>query len=448
MNEKTISLLNNPMKTTQEGLKREVGVWGLSANIINAMVGAGIFVLPAIIASNMGAAGVLAYLFCGLLIGLVMLCFAEVGSKITHSGGSYAYVETAFGPFPGFLVSVFYLMASVFADAAVSNALVEILGLVSPIFKTPFIRIFTLFLFFLGLAILNVVGVKQGIGLVKIITVAKLAPILLLISLGWKDVQWFNLQWETGPTIQGFGETSLILFFAFMGGDTALIIGGEIKNPQKTVPRAIFTGISLVLIIYILIQIVSQGVLGNELPNFNEAPLAEVGKIIFGQVGYMILFVGAGISMFGMLSGQILNNPRIIFRLSKDGVIPFSRLASTHRRFKTPYLAILLYAGVAFTIASIGGFRPLAAISAASLLLVYFFVSLSVIGLRKMKDLDHSGFKIPFGYTVPILSAGVILFFLSNLESFQIRGILILIVVLTIAYYLGKVYKKWKKNMA
>ncbi len=432
------------MKISQEGLKREVGVWGLSANIVNIMVGAGIFVLPAIIAETMGASGVLAYLFCGLLIGLVMLCFAEAGSKVTHSGGAYAYVETAFGPFPGFLVSIFLLMGSIFADAAVSNALLEILGLIFPVFKNPTVRVLSLFFIFSGLAILNVIGVKQGIGLVKITTIAKLIPIVLLITIGWKDVQWVNLAWESEPTIQKLGEASLILFFAFMGGDAGLSIGGEIKNPQKTVPRAIFIGISGVLLLYILIQLVSQGVLGNELPNLKEAPLAEAAKLVFGPVGYTLLFLGTGISMFGMLSGEILNNPRVIFRLSRDGVIPFSWLASIHRKFKTPYLAILLYAGLGFILASIGGFRTLAVIAASSMLLVYLGVSLSVIGLRKKKDLDNGGFKIPFGKTVPLLSAGIILFFLSNLTGLEMRGMLILIGVLTAIYFLGKGYRKWR----
>ena len=434
------------MKITQEGLKREVGVWGLSANIVNIIVGAGIFVLPAIIAEAMGASGVLAYLFCGLLIALIMLCFAEAGSKVTHSGGAYAYVETAFGAYPGFLVSFFLLMGSVFSDAAVSNALVEILGLAFPVFKNPYIRIFTLFLIFSGLATLNVIGVKQGIGLVKINTVAKLIPLVLLVTVGWKDVQLVNLSWESAPTLQQFGEASLILFFAFQGGDAGLTIGGEIKNPQKTVPRAIFIGVSFVLLLYILIQLVSQGVLGNELTNFKKAPLAETARIVFGPAGYTLLFIGAGISMFGMLSGEVLNMPRVLFRLSRDGVIPFSRLASIHHKFKTPYLSILLYAGLGFTIASIGGFRQLAVIGAASMLLVYFGVSLSVIKLRNIKETASGGFKIPFGYTVPIISAGIILFFLSNLTGVEIRGMLLLILILTAVYFLGKAYKKWKKN--
>lgn len=296
------------------------------------------------------------------------------------------------------------------------------------------------------MAILNVIGVKQGIGLVKITTIAKLIPIVLLITIGWKDVQWVNFAWESEPTIQKLGEASLILFFAFMGGDAGLAIGGEIKNPQKTVPRAIFIGISGVLLLYILIQLVSQGVMGSELPNFKEAPLAETAQLVFGPIGYTLLFVGTGISMFGMISGQTLNNPRVIFRLSRDGVIPFSKLASIHHRFKTPYLAILIYAGLGFTLAAIGEFRQLAVIAASSVLLVYFGVSLSVIGLRKRKDLDNGGFKIPLGYTVPILSAGIILYFLSNLTGFEIRGMLILIAILTVIYFLKKVYQKWKSH--
>lgn len=432
------------MKTVQEGLVREVGVWGLSANIVNIMVGAGIFVLPAIIAETIGAAGVLAYLFCGLLIGLIMLCFAEAGSMVTKSGGGYAYVSTAFGPFPGYLVAIFLLMGSIFSDAAVSNALVEISGLAFPVFKNPTIRVITLFLIFSGLAMLNVVGVKQGIGLVKINTVAKLIPLFLLALFGWKDVEWVNLSWMTAPTIENLGEASLILFFAFMGGDAGLTIGGEIKDPQKTIPKAILIGISTVLVLYIMLQLVSQGVLGTDLPNFKEAPLAETAKIIFGPIGFTLLMVGAGISMFGMLSGEILNVPRLVFRVSRDGVIPFSRLAAIHHRFKTPYFAILIYAGLGFTFAAIGSFRTLAAIGAASILLQYFFVSLSVLKLRKMKNLENGGFRIPFGPFVPILSAGIILFFLSNLSTLEKQSFLIWTGILTLIYFLGKFYRKWK----
>lgn len=427
------------------GLRREIGVWGLSANIVNIIVGAGIFVLPAIVAEIMGASAIFVYLFCGFLIALVMLCFAEAGSKVTRSGGAYAYVETAFGPYTGFLAAVFMVMGSAFSDAAVANALVELIGLAFPVFTNQIIRVLLLFLIFGGLAYLNVIGVKQGIGLVKINTVAKLTPLILLIFFSWKDVSLANLYIENAPSFKNFGAASLILFFAFQGGDAGLTVGGEIKDPQKTVPKAIFIGITFVLILYILIQTAAQGVLGDQLPDFKEAPLASVANIVFGPIGYTLLLVTAGVSMFGMLSGEILNLPRVLFGLASDKIIPLDKLASIHPRFKTPYLAILLYAGIGFTLAAVGGFRQLAVIASASMLLVYFGVALSVIKLRKMDNTDSGNFKIPFGYTVPILSAGIILFFLSNLTGYEKIGILVFIVVLTLIYFLVKAVSRGKK---
>ncbi|REG86349.1 APC family permease [Algoriphagus antarcticus] len=429
----------------ETGLKREIGVWGLSANIVNIIVGAGIFVLPAIVAEIMGSSGIFVYLFCGFLIALVMLCFAEAGSKVTRSGGAYAYVETAFGPYTGFLAAVFMVMGSAFSDAAVANALIELIGLAFPVFTNQYIRILLLFLIFGGLCFLNVIGVKQGIGLVKINTVAKLTPLILLIFFSWKDVSLSNLMIENAPFFKNFGAASLILFFAFQGGDAGLTVGGEIKNPQKTVPKAIFIGISFVLILYILIQTVSQGVLGDQLPEFKEAPLASVANVVFGPTGYTLLLITAGVSMFGMLSGEILNLPRVIFGLASDRVIPLDKLAAIHPKFKTPYLSILLYAGIGFTLASVGGFRQLAVIASASMLLVYFGVSLSVIKLRKMEKTDSGSFKIPFGYTVPILSAGIILFFLSNLTGYEKTGILIFILALTLIYFLVNLLPKSKR---
>ena len=97
----------------EKGLKRTIGLWGLSANIINTVVGAGIFVIPAIVAARLGSASIFAYLFCGILIVLVMLCFAEVGGKITHPGGAYAYIEETFGKYAGFLTAVLFLISNV-----------------------------------------------------------------------------------------------------------------------------------------------------------------------------------------------------------------------------------------------------------------------------------------------------------------------------------------------
>ena len=227
------------MTEKEEGLKRKIGTWGLSANLINIMIGAGIFVLPAIVAAGLGSASVLAYLFCGLLIALVMLCFAEIGSKITQTGGAYAYIERTFGKYLGFIAAILFLVATISADAAVANTIVDILGTLNPIFEVGIIKIFFFLVLFSGLGYINIIGVKEGIRLVKFITIAKIAPLLVLICLSWSNVEIVNLAWDNTPTVMDVGEISLILFFAFQGAESGLSVSGEVRYPNRTIPRAI-----------------------------------------------------------------------------------------------------------------------------------------------------------------------------------------------------------------
>jgi len=421
----------------QENLLRTIGVFGLSSNIVNVIIGSGIFVLPAIVAAGMGASGVLAYLFCGLLIALIMLCFAEVGSKITTTGGLYTYIETAFGNYPGFLSGNLFLVAILSATATVSNALVNILAVAFPVFETDLVRWFFLFVIFFGLAVINILGVKQGIGLIKFLVIAKILPLLLLIVLGLPKVSTTNISIEALPNFEQLGATSLILFFAFIGGETGLNVSGEVKNPNKNIPKSIFIGISAVLVIYVLIQLVAQGVLGDALAD-QKAPLAETARAIFGNTGFMMLTAGAAVSMFGSLSGAILNMPRVLYALSRDRVIPVKAFGTVHSKFKTPHLAILTYAAVGFIIAALGSFETLAVIATGGILLQYLGVSLAVIKLRFTQKSKPGEFKIPGGFTVPILSAGIIIYFLSKMTVAEAIGTLVFTVFLTIVYLINR----------
>ena len=251
-------------------LKREVGVLGLSANIVNIIIGGGIFVLPAIIAASLGAASIAAYLFCGFVMLLVMGCFAELGSVFTGSGGSYEYIASSFGKFPGFLTSILIVLASFTGDAAVANATVDILSTFLPAFKNFWVQLFFFILVFFGFGYINIIGLKKGVGFVKIITLFKLAPLLLIIVFGFVEVEVSNLYWENIPGPAKIGEMSLILFFAFVGAEKGLSLSGEVKNPKTTIPKAILLSIVTILIIYILIQLISQGVLGLSLIHISE----------------------------------------------------------------------------------------------------------------------------------------------------------------------------------
>lgn len=429
------------MNEKEEELKRNIGTWGLSANLINIMIGAGIFVLPAIVAAGLGSASILAYLFCGLLISLVMLCFAEIGSKITDTGGAYAYIEGAFGKYFGFIAAVLFLVATISADAAVANTIIDILGSINPFFKGSIIKVFFFLLLFSGLGYINIIGVKEGIRLVKLITIAKIAPLLVLICLAWTKVDLVNLAWEFTPTVMDVGEVSLILFFAFQGAESGLSVSGEVRNPNKTIPRAILISILVVLLLYILIQTVAQGVLGEKLAEFKENPLGEVASNIFGPIGFTLITIGAVVSMFGNLSSEILSMPRMLYRAAKDNVIPVNLASRVHKKYATPYLAIIMYVGLCFLFASLGGFKQLAILSSASILLIYLGVAIAVIKLRSKKEAsvkNLKSFKIPGGLLVPIAAIVVILFFLSNLSRNELISIVTFIVFLSVFYFFMK----------
>ncbi|WP_178987508.1 APC family permease [Winogradskyella schleiferi] len=430
------------MKQQDEGLKRKIGVFGLSANIVNIIIGSGIFVLPAIVASYLGASSIIAYIFCGLLMAMVMLCFAEAGSKVTDTGGPYTYIETALGDYAGFIGGFFAVGSNLFADAAVSNALVNIIASAYPVFENGLPRFIFLFILFYGLVYVNVIGIKQGIGLVKFNTMVKLVPLILLIAIGFKDVSISNLYIQHMPSFKTLSETSLILFFAFQGCETGIIVGGEVVNPKRTIPRAILISITIVIVVYILIQTISQGVLGDALPNFTSAPLAETARVVFGNFGYLLLTIGAVISMFGYMSGTILNSPRIVYALARDKVIPIKALSRIHKSFATPHIAIIIYATIGFILAVSGSFEQLAVIASSSMLCLYLGVALAVMKFRKSKKDYVGGFQIPGGWTVPILAIIIILYVLSSLPVNEIIGTILFIVILTILFIIIKTMKK------
>jgi basic amino acid/polyamine antiporter, APA family len=428
----------------KDGLRREIGVLGLAANTLNRTVGAGIFVLPALVANILGETSILAYLICGLLMMMIMLCFSEIGSQITDTGGAYAYIDAAFGPYAGFLANAMFWFVGVLADAAVANAMADTLSLYFPILQDPFNRAIFFFIIFGSFAYINILGVKYGDNVVKINTLLKLIPLSILIVAGFWGTSIENLAWHSLPTLPKLGESSLLLFFAFGGGEASLNVSGELKNPKRVVPLGILSGMGAVVLLYILIQTVSQGVLGNTLASEKEAPLAAVASIVLGKFGSNLMILGAAFSMFAALSGSVLSYPRIIFAGAKKGWMP-SFLGKVHPKFATPFWAIIVYSLFDFTFAISGGFKVLAVVASASLLSIYLGVVLSTIKLRLKNNADNThNFKLPFGITIPILATIAILWFLSNLAFSEMKSLGILLAVLSIIYLI--IYGRKKYN--
>jgi basic amino acid/polyamine antiporter, APA family len=431
-----------------EGLKREIGVWGLAANSINIIVGAGIFILPVIVAEQLGNASLWAYLICGILMIFIMLCFVEVGTNITRTGGAYSYIEEAFGKYAGFLTTnIFIFGAAVMANAAVANGLASTLAYFFPFFKIQWIRVLLFVFMFGGLAYLNVRGVKNAIMLVKFNTIAKLTPLILIAVFGWFFVKQENLGWSVGHSVPDLGQMSLILIFAFVGAETALNVSGEIRNPQKTIPAGIILSILIVVVLYLLIQITVQGILGRSITEFRDAPLAEAARRMAGAGGATIVIIGTLFSMFGNISGMVLNMPRVLFAAARDRVIPSAGLARVHKEFHTPHISIIAYAFLGFIFASLGEFKQLAMISSASYLLIYLGVVLSSVKFRITGQIAKDSYKTPGGYFVPGLSILVIIWLLSNLPLKELGAMLVFISLLTLIYFILKRLEKRKKSV-
>lgn len=388
-----------------EGLIRVIGTGAVGLSVVNMVVGAGIFALPGIIAKELGAAALVAYLICSVTVALVFLCFAEVGSRITRSGGSYAYVEEAFGPFAGFIASVlFWFGWSVLADAAVTVVMVKSLALVFPILDGTIPRALFIVTVLAFLAAVNIRGVKAGVYLFVFNTVAKLVPLVLLLVVGLFAIDVNNLVIHEWPSAKSIAASTIILFYAFVGAESALSASGEIKNPAKTVPMGLFLGIVGVLLLYVGLQTVSQGVLGHELALKTDTPLVAVATEVFGDWGGKMLIAGAVISIYSSLSGDMLGGPRVVFASSQSNHLP-EILGKVHPKYKTPYIAIIFFATVVAVFALSGTFKYLAVVATGSVLLIYFAVSLAVWRLRQRDGLPKEGeFKIPFGNVVPALS--------------------------------------------
>ena len=397
----------------EQGLVRAIGVRGLTANILNTTIGAGIFVLPAVVARDLGMAAPLAYLACSVAMTLVVASFAMAGSRVSLTGGIYAYVEVAFGPFVGFLTGVLIYLACALAAASVASALASSVSLVIPGAGTAIGRALLVGLCYGIFVAMNVRGVALGTRLVEVMTVAKLLPLALLIVAGLRWVGLDDLQIEMAPA-STITAASLTLIFAFVGIEVALVPSGEIREPARTIPRAVFLALGISTLIYLAVQLVAYAALGAELARFTEAPLAEAASRVLGPWGRALMLAGGTISMLGFLSGDTLGTPRNLFAFARDGLLP-APLARIHPRFHTPAVAIGVHATVVWIAAAVGTFGVLVLLSNVALLAAYLMCCASAIQLaRKNVRAGGTPFVVPGGPLVPAAACLVLIWMLAH----------------------------------
>lgn len=394
-----------------ESLVRAIGTVTLAAGIVNITIGGGIFRLPANVAASLGAAAPLAYLVCAAAMGLIVVCIADAGRRVSLTGGPYAYVGTAFGPYVGFLAGMLLWMIGTFATAAVSTVYASNVGLLLQRLTGPgptrVTEILILVLTFAAWVHVNLGGVKLGVRLNTIATAAKLLPLVLVAIGGAFFIKPENLQIASMPSAADVARTSLLLIFAFAGIECALVPSGEVRDSARTVPRAIALAMVGITTLYIALQVVAQGILGSGLAQATVSPLADAAGASMGGWARMLLLAGATISMLGYLGGMTLSMPRMLFALARDGFLPraLTRVDPVHH---APRAAIVVQSLIALTLAITGTFEKLAVIANVSALALYFGCALAAWRLRRT---DVGAAQIGtalLGRAVPWLACGVI----------------------------------------
>ena len=416
----------------ERGLARVIGRWGLAAGIVNVTVGGGIFRLPSGVAAEVGAAAPLAYLACTVAMGLIVLCFADAGSRVSMTGGPYAYVETAFGPFVGFVSGVLLWVGITLAVSAVSSFFADsIVALVPALGSTG--RAIAISAVLVALAAANVRGARGVTRFNTAATLAKLVPLVLLVLVGLATMKWSNLAWTTPPNGGAVARASVLLVFAFLGVESALVPSGEVDDPARTVPRAIFIAMTVVALLYVAIQLVAQGLLGAALPG-DPTPLASAANVALGPAGRTLILIGSTVSMFAYVSGMTLAVPRMLFAFGRDGFLP-SALARVHPRWHTPYVAIVAQTAIVLLLALFARFEQLAVAANVTVLIVYGACCLAAAELRR-RDVRSGGipFRVPAGAVVPWLALAVITWILWGLRADEWRAAALVVAAAVVVY--------------
>ena len=391
------------------------------------MIGSGIFALPGAVAERAGLLSPVMFIAAGLLIIVVVLAFAELGSYFRDSGGPALYATKAFGPLVGFSTSWVYYISRIASTAANSHALALYLGVVWPWFDTAWGHRVVVVAVLAALTLINVRGVKDSVRTLALFTFFKVVPLIMLILLGLQFVSPDVLFPEPLPTIDDPGGTMLLLIYAYIGFEALSMTAGETKNPRRTIPWALVWSVVAVAGLYYLIMLVYVAVLPDELDS--GATLADVARRIAGPVGAVVIALTAAASITGNLSGSLLAGPRLTLSMAEQGLVP-EWIGTVHPKFLTPANSIMLLGGLAMLVALTGTFVKLAIASSLARLIAYgvSIAALPVIRRAADEETRRNAFRLPGGYLVPAIALGLCVWMasFSSAESWRFIAVLLL----------------------
>ena len=406
----------------EEGLVRGIRRWDLVAIVINGIIGAGIFGLPSRVYSLIGTYSLIAFVACALVVALIILCFAEVSSRFSETGGPYLYAREAYQPAVAFEIGWLFWLARATAFAANCNLLINYLSFFWEPATTTVWRASIIVFIVAALAVINVLGIRQAAIVSNFFTVGKLVALIIFIAAGLFFLNPQAFEFGPAPPPGSFSQSVLLLVYAFTGFEMATVPAGEVRDPQRNLPRALIIAIFVVAFIYILVQVVCVGTLPGLAQS--QKPLADAGMHFLGTAGGAIISAGAVISITGNLNILLLSASRLPFAMAEQHQLP-QLIGSVHKRFFTPHVAIAITAALLLFLTLKSSFVQLLTISTLARLVTYGATCLALPLFRNRREIPAPVFRLPGGTVIAILSLLLIVWLLahSTLQEAQATAI-------------------------
>lgn len=397
--------------------KNKMGFWTILLFGINGIIGSGIFLLPNQGMKLFGPASLIVLVFDALLILTIGLCLAEDASLFEETGGPYVYAKEAFGDFVGYEVGFITWAIRIIAEGTMYVGFATALAGIFPSLASTVAKDIIVTIIALVLMIMNISGLKITSIVNNTITISKLVPLVIFIAVGI----WFIKGGNFTPFLPSkvantgsFALAAMTMFYAFTGVEGAVVAAGEMKNPEKNLPRALIVILLVVAAFYLLIQAVCIGILGSSLAN-SLTPVQDAFGKILGGFGKYLIAAGTLLSIGGICVSSSFITPRSGVAMANHGMMP--KVLKRKNKVGAPYVAIIVSAVLGWAIALSGTFATLAQISAVSRFAQYIPACIAVMVFRKTKKDRPTGFKIPFGWFIPIVAVIVSLWLLFNTEA-------------------------------
>lgn len=419
------------MTTAPEAsLDRALGRRDLTAFAINRVIGAGIFGLPALLYAGVGPASIVAMLLAGLVVLGITLCMAEVGSSFSATGGPYLYAHETFGPMVGFEIGWLMWVTQLGGFASVINLFVNYLGWFFPDVTAGLPRIAIIAAVLACLTVVNILGVRRAATVNNILTAGKMIPLVLFVVVGLFYIDGGLLSLTAMPTAAALSGAVLLAIYAFTGFEVLGVPGGEVRDPARTIPFALLTGLAIVAVVYLGVQTVAVGTLP-DLGN-SPRPLADAAERAFGRTGALVMVTGALVSTLGVAHAILLAAGRMPFAMAERGQLP-AAIAAVHPKYRSPYVGILVSAAGMLLFTIVTTFASAVTITVGLRVIIYIVTCAALPILRRRSGHLPAAFRAPAG---PLLAGTCVVICIGLLASRPWPDIIQLVTVVAIGLVL------------